>query len=82
MKIDQDSKTCPKCSSVWEMPETTPEGNHYSRLVGIEIRGGYDGVSYWECPDCHTRWDRWTGVEVAVKRAFPSFQNGTGDGDD
>jgi hypothetical protein len=37
---------------------------HYSRLIGIEIRGGYDGVSYLECPDCRIRWDRWTGKKV------------------
>ena len=34
---------------------------HYSRLIGIEIPELYDGVSYYECPDCHVRWDRWTG---------------------
>lgn len=30
----------------------------FSRLVGIQVRGVYDGVLYWECPDCHQRWNR------------------------
>ena len=41
----------------------------FSRLVGIEVRGKYDGVSYWECPDCKKRWDRFTGKEVQVQDA-------------
>lgn len=77
----EQMKICPKCGSNWEVINTS-SGTIYSRLVGIEIRGGYDGVSYWECPDCKIRWDRWTGAEVEVKRAFPSFQDGTGDGDE
>jgi len=37
---------------------------HYSRLIGIEILGGYDGIQYWKCPDCGGMWDRFTGKEV------------------
>lgn len=25
---------------------------HYSRLIGVEVRGVYDGILYWMCPDC------------------------------
>lgn len=32
---------------------------HYSRMLGIEIRGVYDGVLYWTCPECGVRWHRW-----------------------
>ena len=39
----------------------------WSKLIGIEIREKYDGISYWECPFCHTRFDRWTGKEVKKK---------------
>lgn len=35
----------------------------YSNLLGIEIQGGYDGISYWQCPYCKTMWDRFTGKE-------------------
>ena len=40
------------------------EATHYSRLIGIEIQGGYDGISYWKCPECNGMWDRFTGEEV------------------
>jgi hypothetical protein len=33
---------------------------HYSRKVGHEIRGVYDGVLFWSCPDCGKAWPRWT----------------------
>jgi len=29
---------------------------HYSRLLGIEISGVYDGVLIWNCPDCGLYW--------------------------
>jgi len=45
------------------------DGKTYSRLVGVEIQGGYDGVSYWACPFCGAAWDRFTGERVAWK--FP-----------
>ena len=32
----------------------------FSRLIGIEIEGGYDGISEWMCPDCESKWDRFT----------------------
>lgn len=39
----------------WE-PEDGPR--HYSRMIGVEIPGVYDGVLYWACPDCGARWHR------------------------
>lgn len=65
-----DRDRCPECYSSWQGSPIKEEDRHlygptapthYSRLVGIEIRGGYDGVSEWACPDCGARWDRWTG---------------------
>ena len=38
----------------------------FSKLIGIEDRKKYDGVSEWQCPFCKTRWDRWTGKEVEI----------------
>lgn len=29
----------------------------FSRVLGIQTED-YDGVSFWECPDCHARWKR------------------------
>jgi transposase-like protein len=63
---------CPACKSDLKgapIPEEdrhnySSGSTHFSRLIGIEIRGGYDGVSFWECPDCHARWDRFTGEKV------------------
>jgi hypothetical protein len=60
---------CGKCHADWQGPEIPIEHRkhyalgtiHYSRLVGIEVRGGYDGVSYWQCPDCGATWNRFTG---------------------
>lgn len=36
------------------------ETTHFSRAIGHEIRGVYDGVLFWSCPDCHMAWPRWT----------------------
>ena len=35
-------------------------------VTGIEIRGEYDGVSYWKCECCETYFDRWT-MEIVDK---------------
>lgn len=32
----------------------------FSRLIGVEIRGYYDGVAKWRCPDCGAEWDRFS----------------------
>lgn len=34
---------------------------HYSRVIGVEYQGGYDGVSEWRCPDCGRREGRFSG---------------------
>lgn len=36
---------------------------YFSRLIGIED-ATYDGVSWWQCPDCSARWNRWTSELV------------------
>lgn len=36
----------------------------WGREIGIEIQGGYDGISRWMCPDCKTQFDRFTGHEI------------------
>ncbi len=45
----------------------TPENRiHSSRLIGIEIRGLYDGVAFYRCPNtlCNSTWSRFTGELV------------------
>jgi hypothetical protein len=37
---------------------TKEKPKSFSRIVGVEIRGYYDGVAYWECPDCKHKWHR------------------------
>ena len=39
----------------------------WGREIGIEIEGGYDGVSYWQCPDCNTTFNAFTGIEEKIK---------------
>lgn len=31
---------------------------YYSRKIGIEVMGAYDGTLYYLCPDCGGRWHR------------------------
>ena len=61
------TKFCPCCRASWEGP-AIPEANrplfygnhtHFSLLVGIEIRGRYDGIHHWMCPSCKTTFPRW-----------------------
>lgn len=35
----------------------------FSNIMGIEIRGAYDGTVMHQCPECHTTWDRFTNRE-------------------
>jgi hypothetical protein len=37
------------------------ETTHFSRVIGVEYQGGYDGVSEWRCPDCGRREGRFSG---------------------
>lgn len=40
---------------------------HYSRKIGVEIRGVYDGVLFWQCPDCGGRWHRFSEGPLRVR---------------
>ena len=43
---------------------------HFSRVMGHEVRGVYDGVLFWSCPDCGHAWPRWTdGGRLTVASA-------------
>ena len=34
------------------------EWPHWQRRFGIEVRGVYDGILIWKCPDCNHMWPR------------------------
>lgn len=34
------------------------EKTHFSRFIGHEIWGVYDGILFWACPDCGLAWAR------------------------
>lgn len=38
---------------------------NWNRQIGVEV-DGYDGVSYVQCPDCKTFFDRFTQKEVKL----------------
>lgn len=58
---------CPNCGSKMQ-GEPIPQEyldrggygtkTHYSRCMGYEVRGVYDGVLIWSCPDCGHLWPR------------------------
>ena len=60
------TERCPRCLSNW-VGDPIPEQNrhlygkhtHFSKLIGVEIPGRYDGVHHWMCPQCRTTFPRW-----------------------
>lgn len=50
--------------------EKAPEDRFYQRKIGIEIRGVYDGVLFWQCPDCGGRWHRFPEGHDLRQRAL------------
>lgn len=63
---------CPECGNSWDggdIPERIRDyyspPYKWSRIIGIEIPGGYDGISYYRCPDCPAIWDILTGDKVS-----------------
>jgi Zn ribbon nucleic-acid-binding protein len=50
-----DGTRCASCTNV--------------HVVGVEVRGVYDGVLYWECLSCGHRWHRWPEGHELRRRA-------------
>lgn len=72
MTLDKH-RNCPECKKSWDAGDIPKDIRHHysnpykwSHLVGIEVRGKYDGISYWQCPFCKTTWDRWTEKKVTL----------------
>lgn len=58
---------CPLCGADLRGDRIPDEHRHwygdrgyYSRVIGHEVRGVYDGVLFWSCPDCGQAWPRFT----------------------
>ena len=49
-------------------PPTT-EPKYYYSTIGVQIRGVYDGVLFWQCPKCSGRWHRWPEGHFLRERA-------------
>lgn len=55
-----ETRYCPECNADWRSSPIPEHYKHhygensgyYSRLIGVEIHGGYDGTDHWKCPDC------------------------------
>ena len=53
-----------------DMKEKYSPPYRWGREVGIELSwdhpNHYDGVSYWQCPDCNATFNRFTGNEEEI----------------
>jgi hypothetical protein len=57
-------ETCPRCHT-----NLTGDRGH-SRVLGIEVWGVYDGVLYWQCPDCEWSWPRDFEIESRLRQSI------------
>ncbi len=49
--------------------DRAPEDRFYGREIGITVRGIYDGVLFWQCPDCTHTWHRFEEGSALYRRA-------------
>jgi hypothetical protein len=88
MKTD----VCPRCKADLRgkpIPEEYLRAGHYgewdgepqwySRTIGVEIPWVYDGVLFWQCPDCGGRWHRWAKGYEFRDLAEPYVSGGVSD---
>lgn len=45
-----------KYDNQWHKPYG--DATHWRREIGVEVRGVYDGILYYRCPDCGEVWNR------------------------
>lgn len=62
---------CPKCGACFDNGDIPKEYHEsysppykWSKLMGIELQGVYDGTLIWQCQDCGFSWHRFNGKEV------------------
>ena len=43
----------------------------FRKLIGVEVQGVYDGILYWQCPECSFKWKRfdWTPDEYVENQS-------------
>lgn len=66
---------CPWCAMPWRT-----EGIPGSFVLGVQLRGVYDGVCYWQCPSCEARFHRFadTTYRDKVEREWKAFDDTLG----
>lgn len=64
MDSDAPRDTCPHCGS--DLSYVSPEGGTFSRRIGVELQGIYDGVLFWVCPVCQHAWHTWIDPYMAI----------------
>lgn len=57
---------CPHCGTLLDYDK---DGILYSHAVGVEVRGVYDGVLFWQCPACDGRWHHFQPGSRLFERA-------------
>lgn len=80
MKIEllQELDQCPHCDASMigdPIPEDKRDeyyggATHFRRNIGVEVQGVYDGILYYQCPDCGGQWLRFS------EGAFGAHQHG------
>ena len=45
-----------------------PNDCNKDQLIGVEVRGLYDGVCYWTCRKCGARWHRFPAGDYRRER--------------
>lgn len=71
-----DDRYCPHCGADLqgepipaEVRDCYGNATHYYRTIGVEIRGVYDGVLFWRCPDCGAEWHRFPAGDYRRNKA-------------
>jgi len=61
-------KNCPSCKADLSY---VVDGNTYSKIISVEIRGVYDGGLFYLCPVCDVAWHRWQRMHYLWEKADP-----------
>lgn len=68
---------CPHCKKSFQGTEIPDEyrsrhgGTHYSLIIGVELRGVYDGTAYWQCPFCGWAFHRFPDTFAYFRKIDP-----------